>query len=56
MGAAGKCGALDRMRRRWRLMPDASLVECTPNVWRALLLKYKTANINVKNFRVNFQV
>ncbi len=50
MGAARKCGALDRKRRRWRLMLDASLVECTPNVWRALLLKYKTANINVKNF------
>ena len=45
---ASKCGALYRKRRRRRLMLDASLVECAPNVWRALLLKYKTANITVK--------
>ena len=38
------------------LILDASLVECTPNVWHALLLKYKTANINVKNFCVYIQV
>ena len=41
------------MRRFGKEAPkalDASLGECTPNVWRALLLKYKTANINVKNF------
>ncbi len=35
---AKRCGALDRKR----LMLDASLVECTPNVWRALLLQILT--------------
>jgi len=35
---------------------DASLGECTPKVYRALPLQYKTANINVKNFRVYIQV
>ncbi len=35
---------------------DASLGECTPKVYRALPLQYKTANINVKNSRVYIQV
>ncbi len=35
---------------------DASLGECTPKVYRELPLQYKTANINVKNFRVYIQV
>jgi len=35
---------------------DASLGECTAKVYRALPQQYKTANINVKNFRVYIQV
>ncbi len=29
---------------------ESSLVESTPKAYRELLLQYKTANINVKNF------
>ncbi len=35
---------------------DASLGECTPKMYRTLPLQYKTANIDVKNFRVYIQV
>ena len=51
-GMAGENGG-QKMQRSGKEAPkalDVSLGECTSRMWRALLLKYKTANINVKNF------